>query len=326
MKYILASLMLVMLTLFPIHLSAQESSIINVSNDNSEIRCFTINDEEQALYYVTKKHLKHYDLHTNKELNSNSLDIDSPVTAIHKQSDGDLIFIGTKAGKVYVVSVVSGELLFVKDYEAGSINALSVMSDGSYLLCGCESGMVYKQSIEEINNVKEFFQHDKSITSITISETKQLIAISSGDGSISLFNSLTYEWIDKLIVGKEWVRKVAINVEKDRLLCVGDDGNLYEWNIVNVDKARLINQSKVSKNWLLSLDIGHEGKIECWGGLDHFIKVRTQFGSYKLKLKGPVLQTNFVDTENSTMYVACCVLGKGILIIPVAQMEYKSNF
>lgn len=249
--------------------------------------------------------------------------IDSPVLSIQASSNGDFIFLGTKSGKVIVVSNRSGELLQEVDHKAGSINALAINSDENSLLCGCENGMVYRHSTENINLFSEFYEHDGSITSIEVSDENQLIAISSGDGTISLFKNQTFEFINKLKVGKQWVRNIAFNVDKQRLLCVGDAGKLYEWNIANINKARLINQTKVSSNWLLSLDIGQEGDIEGWGGLDHILRVRTRFGSYKLKLKGPILKIRFIIIGSSQIYIACCVLGKGIQVIPLKEMEFK---
>lgn len=326
MKQIFTTLSLILLQSCLIILHSQKSTIVQLPNSVSNIYCFTTSEDGQDLYYANENKITQYNLVTNVVTKTIEIQIDTPVLSILVQSNTNTILLGTRSGKLIAISKKSGKSLFVKDYKAGSINALALTSDDRSLLCGCENGMVYMQSIEEVNRVSEFYQHDKAITSIEISEKMQLIAISSADGSISLFREQTYEWIDKLFVGKEWIRKITINNNKDRLLCVGDDGNLYEWNIANINKVRLISQTKVSRNWLLSLDIGHEGKIECWGGLDHLLKVRTQFGTYEQKLKGPILKAKFIKTSSSENLIACCILGKGIQIIPIREMKFKSIY
>ncbi|MCG8582146.1 MAG: hypothetical protein MI866_19650 [Bacteroidales bacterium] len=323
MKQISTILLLFVVQSFVSIIQCQKYNAQILPGTDSNTYCYTSSADGQELYYINNNTLTRFSLINNKALKQIDIKVETPVIKVIIESDPNTILLGTKSGKLMAISKESGELLYEKNYESGSINALALTNDGLAILCGCENGMIYKQSLEEINEMSEFYQHDEAITSIEISNEKQLIAISSGDGTISLFRSQTHEWIDRLYVGKEWVRQVSINSSKDRLLCVGDDGNLYEWNINNIDKARLINQSKLSKNWLLSLDIGHDGKIECFGGLDHFLRVRTQFGSYEIKLKGPVLKAEFINPDAPEVYIACCILGKGIQIIPVKEMKFK---
>ncbi|MBI9062581.1 MAG: hypothetical protein JEZ14_11395 [Marinilabiliaceae bacterium] len=323
MKQLFITLSLILLQSCLIILHSQNNTIVQLPDSDSSIYSFTTSADGQVLYYANENSITQFSLVNKEVVKTIDIQVDSPVISILVHSNTNTILLGTKSGQVMAVSNLSGESLFVKDYTAGSINALALSGDDRSFLCGCENGMVYQQSIKEADVVSEFYQHDKAITSIEVSKKKQLIAISSADGSISLFKEPTNDWIDKLFIGKKWVRKVVINANKDRLLCVGDDGNLYEWNIANINKSRLISQTKVSRNWLLSLDTGHEGKIECWGGLDHLLKVRTQFGTYEQKLKGPILKAKFIKTDSSEVFIACCILGKGIQIIPVKEMKYK---
>lgn len=300
-----------------------QNTIVELPNSDKDTYSFTTSADGHLLYYTNKNHLTVFNLMNYEVINVFNIQVDSPVLSILVDPNTSTLFLGTKSGKLVAVSKETGKLHFEKEYNSGSINALALTSDERTFLIGCENGMVYMQSIEDENTISEFYQHNKAITSIEVSKEKQLIAISSGDGSISLFGEPTYEWIDKLSVGKDWVRKVVINDSKDRLLCVGDDGRLYEWNIANITKARLINKNRVSRNWLLSLNIGSDENVKCWGGLDHLLKVRTNFGTYRLKLKGPVLKAEFINSGSIQVYIAVCILGNGIQIIPLKEMKFR---
>lgn len=322
MKHISLILTLIIFNSLPLYLHAQ-SEIVALPNFNSTIYCFDISHDSQTLYYPTGDKLIVYNIVSNEVLNSFDILVDSPVISIKIQDYGDYIFLGTKSGKVISVSIITGQSSVVKGINAGSITALAITSDGSLLLCGCENGMIYKHTLNQTNNFEEFYQHNGPITSIKVSEKMQLIAISSGDGNISLFKEPSLEHLNTLSPGKKWVRNVGFNDFRERLLCVGDEGKLYEWNLVDPNNIRLLNHSRVSRNWLLSLDIGDEGKTVCWGGLDHVLQVRTPYATYEKRLNGPLLKTQFIIKNLHEVVVACCILGKGIEMIPLAEMKYK---
>lgn len=306
--------------------SSQEVAELRVEDGNSDIYTFSMSKDDKLLYYATGNKFIIYSLWDRVELKSIEIQLASPVTSICVEDVCNNVFLGTKSGKLVCYSIDLGRLLFETDHKSGSINALALTSDNRFLLCGCENGMVYKHSVTDTNVADVLFQHYGAVTSIEISPAKQLIAIASGDGTISLFSDQTFEVYERLFVKNEWVRKVAFNDFKGQLLSLGDGGKLYEWKITDDKKARLNSGQRVSSNWLLSLDIGAEGQIECWGGLDHLLQVRTQFGTYKQKLNGPVLQTNFVEQNSSDIIIACLILGKGIYMVPVKYMKFKSIF
>ena len=326
MKRTFIFLTFIIIQFFPTILYAQKSSFLELPNYKSNVYCFTISQEDYTLYYSAGDKIVRYSLNQKEVVKVLDIHVDSPVISIQAKASSDLIFLGTKAGKVIVISTGTGEQIFEMDYKSGSVNALAITSDGSSLLCGCENGMVYKHSIEELSVVTEFYEHDGPITSIVVSEEKQLIAISSGDGTISLFRQQTFEWIDKLTVGKKWVREVVFNENKNRLLSVGDDSRVREWIISDDKKAQLMHDVRVSKNWVLCIDVGSEGKVVCWGGLDQVLKVRTDFGTYTQKLKGAILEANFLYTSSYETVVVCCVLGRGIQIVPIKDMKFKSIY
>ncbi|TCO08406.1 hypothetical protein [Natronoflexus pectinivorans] len=128
----------------------------------------------------------------------------------------------------------------------------------------------------------------------------------------------------KILVSDDWIRNVSINLHKVRLLCVGDDRKLYEWNIENLNNIRLLNQTRISRNWVLALDVGMNGDIECWGGLDHSLKVRTHFGTYEKRLNEPILKVEIINNNSSEVFILACVLSKGIQNISLREMKLHS--
>ncbi|GAO30047.1 WD40 repeat domain-containing protein [Geofilum rubicundum] len=323
MKQIILALSFVLLPYCWIVLNAQNNTIIQLSNSDSNIYSFVASSDGQMMYFASETKITLLNLDLNEVVKTWDIHLDAPVLSIIEHSN--TLLLGTKSGQIVTVLKKTGKSSFEKNYMGGSVNALALTSDERYVLVGCENGMVYKQSLEEENDVSAFYQHEKTITSIAVSKEKQMIAISSGDGSISLFREPTYEWVDRIVVGKDWIRKVAISDKKDRLLCVGDDGRLFEWSIAAISEARLLKETRVARNWLLSIDVGPDGEVLCWGGLDHFLKVRTHFGTYEKKLKGPVLKAEFVRTGSSQVFIAVCILGVGIQIVPLKEMKYRST-
>jgi len=305
---------------------AQVEELLVLPNYNSEIYSFALTNNGQNIYYLAGKKLISFDLKKQKSIAELDITIESPVVSICTDDDINQIFLGTKSGRLICVSKSTGKVLCDYNYNAGSVNSLALTFDNKFLLSGCENGMVYKHALEDICISNEFYECNESITSIKVSQDKHLIAISSGDGTITLFKDQTFEWINKLHVSKKWLRQIAFNENKERLICVGDAGRVIEYNMNNIENIRLIADNRVSKNWLLGLDIDYSGNVECWGGLDHLLQVRTSFGNYSLNLKGPVLQSSFISINESKLHIACCVLGSGILIIPIEKMEYKSIY
>ena len=326
MKHVVLFLIFTFLQVHSIVAYSPKYQHIQLPNSSNDTYCFVIPENENVLYYTSDNKVNCYDIITNKVVKILEIQVGSPVTAIQVQSELDNIYLGTKAGKLIVISKSTGELIFEKDYKAGSINVLEFTNNKNNLLCGCENGMIYQQSAIRAEDMSEFYQHDKAITSIAVSDSLHLIAISRADGIVSLFKDNSYEWLSKINSGEDWIRKVTFNDSKNRLLCVGDDGRLYEWNIANIEKPRLLNQDKVSRNWLLSLDIGNEGKVKCWGGLDHHLKITTQFARIETKLKGPILKVQLIQDVLPGTVVVCCILGKGVQIIPIKAMKFKSIY
>lgn len=305
---------------------AQDEELLILPNYNSEIYCFALTNNGQSIYYLAGQKLISFDLKQQKSISELDIAIEAQVISICTDDTIDQIFFGTKSGKLISVSKTTGKVSFEYAYNAGSVNSLALTSDKKYLLSGCENGMVYKHSLEDICISNEFYECNESITSIKVSQEKHLIVISSGDGTITLFKDQTFEWINKLNASNKWLRQIAFNERKERLVCVGDAGRIMEYNISSIEHIRLIADDRVSKNWLLGLDVDDSGNVECWGGLDHLLKVRTSFGNYSLNLKGPVLQSSFISKSEYKLHIACCVLGSGILIIPIEKMEYKSIY
>ncbi|TCO08405.1 WD40 repeat domain-containing protein [Natronoflexus pectinivorans] len=195
MKLIILALSILLLNsqLFILH--SQNTALTQLPYINSNIYTFDILGNGKYLYFANENSIIQYDLINNVTVNIIDVHTGSPVVSILVHTN--IILLGTKSGKLISVSKETGKTLFENDYRSGRVNALALTSDERYVISGLESGMVFKHSIEDLNLVDTIFQHEKAITSIDVSREKQLIAISSEDGSISLVSEPTYEWIKK---------------------------------------------------------------------------------------------------------------------------------
>ena len=68
------------------------------------------------------------------------------------------------------------------------------------------------------------------------------------------------------------------------------------------------------------------GGVVAMGGLNHKLLVYTDFGSYEMKLRGPITQAEIIKDNGTQLKIVCCVHEVGIQLIPLMDMNYKSSF
>ncbi len=311
--------------LFQIQICSYSQSVksYNFPNNDSNVHCFDLNDN--VLVYSNGKYITLYDLKEETVLKSIGLPKELQILAIKEDVDGDLVFLGTKSGSLMAVSKSSGVVEFQFDYKSVSITQIAINSTHTRLFVGLSNGMVYTHNLKNINDNSVFYQHDRQITSIKIFPENHLVAISSADGTVSIHDDLTLDFIATLTVGKQWIRSVAFNKKKGYLDCVGDDGRLNQYNINNINKIWKINTSKESGDWLLTVDVHKDGSAYCIGGVNGLLKIKHQFGVLTKKFKGPIVQAGFWNNGNTFIKIIVCVLGKGLSIEDSRNMKYKGN-
>jgi len=313
---------LVMSFLFITNTLAQNTSGYNFPNNDENVYSFDL--EGNTLIYSNGKNITFYDLKKKELVNSLVLPTEKKVMVIQKDTDNDLVYIGTEVGELLAIEISTGEVKFQFAYVNASVTTIVINSTGTLLFVGLSNGMVYKYDIQNLNNHSEFYQHGGGITSIKMSPKNHIIAISSSDGTISLHNDVTLEYINTLTVGKGWIRDVVFNTEKSIFACVGDDGKLHQWNMKNIESIHSMNTSKESGNWLLSIDAYRDGNAYCFGGVNGSLAVLHRFGRLSKKFKGPVLKSRFVDDENNELRMVVCVLGSGVYYVHAKDMKFNA--
>nr|WP_321406267.1 hypothetical protein [uncultured Carboxylicivirga sp.] len=323
MKSFISSL--IIFTLFLAQIYSQNNKFTTLPSTDLNIRDFIVIDQDQ-LYYPDNGKILVWDLSDNILKKTFESVINETINSIITNAASDYLVAGTNTGEVYIFSKVSKELINKIKIDDSEITCLNMITEENKLFIGCSNGNLYEMNIDEIGTTKLSYHFDGPVTSIDFSKSLGLLAITSGDGTINIFRSPAFEWLRRMEVSKKWVRDISFNNFKNRLCAVGDDGKLFEWKVTQSEDFTLLDEENLSGNWLLTMDISDDGKLLSVAGLNQKLLVRSDFGTYDLKLKAPITKIQIIRSNSKQIQIVCSLHGRGIQIIPVAKMNFKSTF
>ncbi len=310
---------------FSLKLLSQKTEFTTLPNYDSDVTTFSIIDEE-LICYPAGDYLRFWDIKKNEIIDTYQYSLNSKVVALISNSESEYLIAGTKEGSLLVFSKQTKGLVYKKEVDASGITSLSPLIHHSRILIGCANGKVYEIDVSKQDEPKLFFSCDETVTAIHYSEKLDLAFLASGEGVIELFKGPAFNWLKRTKVSKKWIRDLAVDETKSRLFAAGDDGVLWEWKVDQDGGLTFLRSQNIWSNWILSIDAKQGGGAVAMGGLNHKLLVYTNFGSYEVKLKGPIKKAEVITDNGTQLKIVCCVHGVGIQIIPLVDMNYKSSF
>lgn len=127
--------------------------------------------------------------------------------------------------------------------------------------------------------------HRKQITAITFSPDGELIATSSLDRTVRLWDTRTGEQVRCMMGGhRDWVRAVAFSPDGKRLASVGDDGSARLWDPVTGERTFRLHGHD---GWVRDLTWSPDSRILVTGGRDGFVCLWEAHSLQQLARFGP---------------------------------------
>ena len=167
----------------------------------------------------------------------------------------------------------------------------------------------------------EFTQHEGDITALDISPDGQILASASADKTIILWN-LNDGTIYSILEGhKNWVRDICFSSDQTKLISCGDDSQVIQWNVENLTAIYQIRSNKYGNSWLLSIDYHDDNSSFVFGSLDGVVRIKTNFGGYKLKINKAINKIKFRQKDKHSLSITAATSGGGIIKLDAINMK-----
>ena len=242
------------------------------------------------------------------------------ILSIDISNDSTKLVSGGKDSTVVIWNFKEGELL--KSLKCNSIITSVCLSPNSqYLVYGGSDNRVFVYDIAKNEITNTFSEHSDDITSIVFSPDGNYIATSSGDKLINIYGNGAL--ITILSGHKDWVRDISFSSDGTKLISCGDDGKIITWDISDINKPRIINESRHGFNWMLSVDINKDDKTFAFADFKGNAEIIGQFGGYKTNVKAPINKLLFKPNKGIYLKIAVATRGKGVLLIDAKNMKSK---
>jgi len=234
-------------------------------NLGKKIESLTFTRDNNALIACSGNNLLEFNINSGAGIITGTTD--STILSISVSPDSKIVAAGTKNGKVVIWNRANGfKYEVLNDDPANQVTSVAFDNTGNVLAAGDISGYLRTWDIKEkklLNNVRG---HYARITNIKYSPDNKLIATSSYDNSISLWDAsnLNAQPV-KLKEHESWVFALAFNSSSDKIVTGSSkEDRLIVWPIKTGDMASLVvknigrNFSKEEWNTYVGSDINFE--------------------------------------------------------------------
>ncbi|MFM9944627.1 MAG: hypothetical protein ACKVQB_05285 [Bacteroidia bacterium] len=180
---------------------------------------------------------------------SKTISLPSKPLCLSLMEDKGLLVAGCENGTVYLVNLATGsEAEPLEKITTGRVTSLDFNADGSAIVCGTSEGnfKIFNRLDKTILTISA---HTSSITMVKFSPKDNIIASSSLDGTVKLWNMDTPD--EQPIVFEEhdsWVWAIAFSPDGSQLASCGKDKTVRTYSIQTPKMVKII-ESKVNRNF-----------------------------------------------------------------------------
>ncbi|MCM3707372.1 WD40 repeat domain-containing protein [Cytobacillus firmus] len=158
----------------------------------------------------------------------------------------------------------------------GPITAVVSNNTGDRVFTGGYDSFIYEWDLDR-NNSNFIGKHEHLINNITLSNDNRILASSSSDYTIKLFDTVTNELIKELIGHSDDVEAISFSEDDRYLISTSRDQRCLVWNI---ESGSIVNQFQhhekdVLSVWIykdLAFTAGDDGKVLVWDFLTNELK------------------------------------------------------
>lgn len=233
-----------------LRLSSDDQYLVNGS-DSTDIQVFDLLNSEDPMHRISGHQKYVNDIHFmadgrsfisiggDRQVRRNSLvtmtsDLITTTPEEMKSfvlsKDQNSIYGGTVSGKVLKVDLTTGNTTTLLTLEGLPIHALNLSPDNQLLVVGDERGSLHIISLPSGIRIRELKLHKARVTDVAFSANGQLLATSSLDGSLVLWE--TNKWNEIPIQMSEndaYVWDIAFSQDGNNLVAACGDGDLRIW-------------------------------------------------------------------------------------------------
>jgi WD40 repeat protein len=219
------------------------------------------------------------------------------VTGLAFSRDGKLLASGSTDGTLWIGEAETGVTLATLINYSGPVWNMAFSPDGGSLVSGSEDGTIWWWGLYD-SSVTRLDGHTAAVTALTFSPDRRLLATSSWDRTVRLWDTTSGETIRTLIGHQGPVTGVRFNGDGTQLVSSGLDGTLRLWDTATGEgRAVLKGHSPISG---LSFNIT-SGRVVA-GAIDGMLEIWDVNGRVETLLRSrPTLPPPVVIVPSATL-------------------------
>ena len=280
---------------------------------------FQVIDDGKYLLFPKENKLYVWDVGRDVVTDSLIFNISGSISAIDYTPDQKLIAVCFQTGEV-LISNLEGEYHLLKNIQ-NRIISLKFSNDGNYLAMGSVDNSLSLWNTVDRKKLWKSEGHKDHILAICFSPNDSVFYTGSADSRIGMWKTKNGEALRFLDESNSWVRKLLIANENE-LYATTDLGYMYNWSITK-DEPAFLRKEKIAGSWIISFC--KKGDTSAFGDRNGNVLIKSKFATYKMNLKKPILDLDFIITHEGMINVLISVMNSGIYKIGLSDMEIETG-
>jgi WD40 repeat protein len=269
----------------------------------------------EVLFIADQNTVKAFHFNSQHLLREFSGGHQAEIMAIALTSDSTLIASGDREGKIMIWNVTSGEIEKTITSKSGQILSLHISPCNKYLACGATDNNMVLYELSTMTIVNTFEGFNDHVTGVKFSPNGDWLVAVAADGRVLLANMETKS-VSAIQHYGAFLRGVDFDSQGTFFNTVGDDGRVVQWTIFQNGTLKLGRTSKMSPNWVTSIQNNPEGASFVLTDIRGNIRVITSFAKMSKSLKVPVHKAVFRPGTEPYIIIVAATRGKGVEVIP----------
>lgn len=288
-----------------------------IGSENADIRAYSLTPGATFLYAANGNKIELYDLKTGQILDTIHYSDTTRIRSIVLSSDSITLVSGFSDGIVIIHDLINNKSV-EKKMSDFMITGLDIRNDR--IILGTYNGEVIFAD-KEGNILDRKRTHDDVITKIEISKDGRLMASAGMDGRLNIYNLKQNNNFYCLIKKDKPCRDVEISSACSEILVCFDNGRVENWRI-NYDNSIQLMEKWSVKGWIMDVCLYNDSKTWVACTVNGMIQINTMIGQkYKINLKYPLLQAEFIPIAGLRLCVVAASLKNGLKVVNAIDMK-----
>ncbi len=192
----------------------------------------------------------------------------------------EFVYTGGSDGVVLKWNIKSPDSATAVAKVSGQIFSLYLFQPLNQLWVGTMSGAVHVLDLNLKKEIHYFINHTASVFDIQLSSDEKIF-IASKDGSISIWEAATSQFIQSIHIADGGLRKISFHPTRNEMAIGSSDNSIY---IFSADSYELINKIDAHSNSIFSLCYsmdgtelfsgGRDAMLYCWDVLNNYHELK----------------------------------------------------